>query len=363
MVIVMFACSEKAYLLMQELKQKWISVHPEDEVFDFVKCSALPEIAVKNSIPEVTGEWFLKADALVYLSAAGIAVRSIAPYLKHKAKDPAVLVIDETGKFCISLLSGHAGGANALAGEMAELLKERGTIPVITTATDREGRFAVDDFARRNHLLLKDWELAKKISVSVLQGEKIGVTSDFAIYGEAPEELKEASKDFWRLSKAEKPGLGIWISCRKEDAPYKETLQLIPRSLVVGIGCRKGMPEEKIEEAISQCFSKEGLLTEGIAAIASIDLKKQEQGIFAYCERNKLPFLVYSKEELMQVEGTFTSSSFVEEITGVDNVCERSAVLGAIRLAGKAGRLLFHKKCYEGVTVAAAEMAKKIYYS
>lgn len=358
MVIVMFACSEKAYLLMQELKQKWIEAHPEDEIIDLVKCSALPERSVENSILELTGEWFEKADALIYLSAAGIAVRSIAPYLKHKSKDPAVLVIDETGKYCISLLSGHAGGANALTREVADLLKEKGMVPVITTATDREGRFAVDDFARKNHLLLKDWELAKKISVKILQGEKVGITSDIAICGEVPEELQYMGKEM--QCDTGKPGLGIRVSCRSEAPFYEETLLLIPRSLVVGIGCRKETQEEKIARAIRECFQEEGLLMDGIAALSSIDLKKQEKGILDFCEKNDLPFLVYSKEELMQVKGTFTVSEFVAGVTGVDNVCERSAVLGATQLAEHGGELMIRKKCYDGVTVAVAEMIKEI---
>lgn len=380
MVIVMFACSEKAYLLMQELKQKWTEVHPEDEIIDFVKCSALSEKSVKSSVSELTGEWFFKADVLIYFSATGIAIRSIAPYLKHKSQDPAVLVMDETGKFCISLLSGHAGGANMLTQEVAHLLKEKNTIPVITTATDREGKFAVDDFARKNHLRLKDWELAKKISAQILQGEKIGFVSDIAICGQLPEELQYlAEKGISRT--------GIWISCRSGKPPYEETLRLIPRSLIVGIGCRKGTAKEKIEQAIRECFAKAGLLTDGISAITSIDLKKQEKGILDYCEKNHLPFMVYSKEELVKVEGKFTASEFVTEITGVDNVCERSAVLGAMQLAeqedcsyensrlfphsqsssedGKQQnqdvvKLLIRKKCYEGVTVAVAEMIKRI---
>lgn len=352
MVIVMFACSEKAYLLMQELKQKWTEANPKDEIIDLVKCSALPDKSVESSILALTGEWFLKADALIYLSAAGIAVRSIAPYLKHKSKDPAVLVIDETGKFCISLLSGHAGGANAFTEEAAKLLKEKGTIPVITTATDREGKFAVDEFARKNNFLLKDWKLAKKISAGILQGEKIGFSSDPGVHGELPEELKQHKE-------AGKPRLGIRISCRSGEPPYEETLWLIPRSLVVGIGCRKGISQEQIEQALKKCFKEEGLLTEGIAAVSSIDLKEHEKGILDYCEKYELPFFVYSKEQLMRVKGNFTSSEFVASITGVDNVCERSAVLGAMQLADQV-RLLFPKKCYEGVTVAAAEIIKEI---
>ena len=359
MMIVMFACSQKAYLLMRELKQSWMEAHPFDTVACCVKTSSLPEESSKSSILQLTGEWFSKADALIYFGAAGIAVRCIAPYLTHKAKDPAVLVLDEAGCFCISLLSGHAGGANELAEEITELLKEKGTIPVITTATDREGKFAVDDFARKNRLLLKDWKLAKKISAGILQGEKIGFASEIEVCGKLPEELQDLS-EMASLQMEERPGMGIWISYRSCRGPYKETLQLIPKSLVLGIGCKKGTPEEKIRRAVCQCFLEEGLLPDAVAAITSIDLKKQEQGILAYCERNNLPFLFFPKEELMQVEGTFTSSAFVEEITGVDNVCERSALLGAKKMSREMARLLVRKKCCEGVTVAVADFSSPL---
>ena len=379
MTIVMFACSEKAYLLMEELKKRRMEACPEDEMILFTKCGALEEISSHRGITELTGEWFEKADAFVFLCAAGIAVRSIAPYLKHKSADPAVLVIDEAGRFCIPLLSGHAGGANELAGQFSELLRDRGTVPVITTATDTEGKFAVDDFARRNRLLLKEgdkssWRLAKNISAKILQGETVRLFSDLPVFGKAPEGLEYPPQ-----TRKEASPFCIRISFRREDETLKNQLQLIPRILVVGIGCRKGVSREQIGLAVDRCFQEEGLLTEAIAAVASIDLKKQEAGIIAYCEQKKLPFWVYSKEELAQAEGTFKASSFVKEITGVDNVCERSAALGALYWSGiQAGggqeaagseknkehavRLIAGKKCYNKVTVAVAAASAELYF-
>ena len=393
MIIVMFACSEKAYLLMQEVKERWIKIHSEDEIILLAKCRALPQLSSDKSLAELAGEWFEKADALVFVCAAGIAVRSIAPYLEHKSKDPAVLVMDEKGRFCISLLSGHAGGANELAGQLSELFKDRGTIPVITTATDMEGKFAVDDFARRNHLLLKDWQLAKMISVQILQGERIRFMSDFPVCGEMPEELEyiaETQKSAPEMEDEKKEDQhGIRVSFRKSRCFSKKQLQLTPTALVVGIGCRKDTPEVQIERAVNECFREEGLLPDGIAAFASIDLKKQEKGILAYCEKRKLPFFVYSKEELAQVEGVFTASVFVEEVTGVDNVCERSAVLGAFHWSREKTtggrikteqekterekqnsekeqkqcvRLITGKKCYDKVTIAVAAVIEELYF-
>lgn len=367
MIIVMFACSEKAYLLMQEVKKRWCKVHSEDEIITLTKCSALLQLSAEKSMMELTGEWFEKADALVFLCAVGIAVRSIAPYLEHKSKDPAVLVMDEAGKFCISLLSGHAGGANELTEQLSGLFKDQGMIPVITTATDTEGKFAVDDFARKNHLLLEDWQLAKRISAQILQGKRIRFLSDFPVCGEMPEELEYIEETQQNVPEMgddkQKDQYSVRVSFRKARRPSKEQLQLTPKALVVGIGCKKDTPKVQIEQAVNRCFQEEGLLQEGIAALASIDIKKQEKGILAYCEKRKFPFYVYGKEELAQVEGNFTGSAFVKEVTGVDNVCERSAVLGALHWSRKKNvHLITGKKCYDKVTVAVAAVTEELYF-
>ncbi|MBO5055353.1 MAG: cobalamin biosynthesis protein [Lachnospiraceae bacterium] len=393
MTIVMFACSIRACELMQELKQKIENENPETAVICKVKCSALKEQSEEKSLGELTGEWFAKADALLFICAAGIAVRSIAPVLHHKSVDPAVLVMDETAKFCISLLSGHAGGANELAERIAVLFKEKGTLPVITTATDREGKFAVDDFARRNRLFLTDWQLAKEISAGILQGEKTGILSEAVIEGNCPEGLKiVGSGVFSEEEEKEKDCLkqkfrtGILISGKeRKKQPFGKTLQLIPPVFYVGIGCKKNTSVKKIEEAVESCFQEEGLLLKGICCIASIDLKKQEKGILDYCKKRELPFITYSARELMETEGDFTASGFVKQVTGADNVCERSAVLAA-RLQGKkkaagqekgaagqvcvpgfkedtegeAVRLLVRKKSYDGVTIAVAEKTGRL---
>lgn len=357
MIIVMFACSVKACELMQELKQKIEHENPETTVICKVKCASLKGQTEEKSLTELTGEWFVKADALLFLCAAGIAVRSIAPFLQHKSVDAAVLVMDETAKFCISLLSGHAGGANELAEKIAGLLKEKGTVPVITTATDREGKFAVDDFSRRNRLFLTDWQLAKKISAGILQGEKIGILSEAIIEGKCPEGVEIVHSGALRKFRT-----GILISGKAvKKQPFEKTLQLIPPVFYVGIGCKRGISMEKTEAAVESCFQEEGLLLRGICCIASIDLKKSEKGILDYCEKKKLPFITYSAKELLETEGEFTASGFVKQVTGVDNVCERSAVLSAVMNGeGEEISLIVRKKSYDGVTVAVAAKAGRL---
>lgn len=389
MKILLIACTRRAYALARELMEKWRITKPENQVSCKVKCSSLPEISEEKTLTECVGEWFGQADALVFLSAAGIAVRSIAPHIRHKSMDPAVVVVDETGKYSISLLSGHHGGANELAEEIAGLL---GAEAVITTATDREKKFAVDVFAKRNNLKITDWELAKKISAEVLEGRKVYFSSQLPLEGKVPEELEICRT--WEAI-VEKPAemltegvktvqpeeasgnrqLGIWISNgRKCEPPLENTdfqwqkvqasfwdsmddaeiLQLIPRNIYLGIGCKKKTPAEKVQAAVTAALEKAGILPEAVACAASIDLKKEEPGLLAFCEENKFPFRTFSAEELRAVKGSRSTSDFVEQVTGVDNVCERSA------LAASKGTLLLEKQVYEGVTVAIAEKEEKV---
>ena len=148
----------------------------------FCKSRYLPR-SIKESTKDWAKEQFEKADGLIFMGATGIAVRSIAPYVQNKKKDPAVLVVDECGRFVISLLSGHLGGANELAHRAADILH---AIPVVTTATDLEGKFAVDMFAKKNNCQIFRMKEAKEVSAALLAGEKVGFYSEFPWEGELP---------------------------------------------------------------------------------------------------------------------------------------------------------------------------------
>lgn len=139
---------------------------------------------VTDSVGRWTQKQFGQADGLIYIGAAGIAVRAIAPYLKDKMTDPAVVVIDDQSRYAVSLLSGHVGGANALAEEAAQIL---GAVPVITTASDVRGLTAVDVWARRRGLLISDRILAKETAAALVNGEEVGFFSDYPLEDGVPE--------------------------------------------------------------------------------------------------------------------------------------------------------------------------------
>ena len=412
MNIQMIAFTEKGYRLAEELRTRWItasdtlcSANAVDQdasrradrgqkavgavsqplrIELHAKTEALPAISDPRSLHEIVAEWFTKpaddtdgkrvsassseeesgacvsgadggdrqCDAIIFVGATGIAVRAIAPFICGKTVDPAVLVIDEAGRYVISLLSGHLGGANALARTAASLIEAE---PIITTATDTESAFAVDTFAKENGFLLTDLRKAKEVSAKVLRGEKLRIYSDIPM-----ERLvqRPARHEAELVSAQDIDRADIVISYRThilkpaEKSSQAIGLRLIAKRVHVGLGARKGVTQAEVAAAVATCLEDAGIDPRAVVALASIDLKKQEAGILAYSYESGVPFVTYTAEELRTVEGAFVGSSFVQSVTGVANVCERAAAYAA----GRSGHaeVLVHKTIHGNVTTAVA---------
>ncbi|MBR1863942.1 MAG: cobalt-precorrin 5A hydrolase [Ruminococcus sp.] len=286
-----------------------------------------------EKLAELTAELFGRYEGLVFICACGIAVREVGPLLRAKDRDPAVVVMDDGGRFAISLVSGHLGGANGLAGELAVRL---GAQAVITTATDSRGLFSPDSFAKERGLTIGDLRAAKAAAAEIANGGKIGIAGSFEIRDIPPE-----------LGGAQDSRVGIYIGPEKDMRPFEVTLQLIPRCVTVGIGCKRGTPEEDIEKAVRAVFDEMGYDMRALESVASIDLKAHEEGLLDFCAKAGAELLTYSADELNSLEGEFSESDFVKSVTGVDCVCERSAVMSG-------GKLMIKKRKFDGVTAAAA---------
>lgn len=297
----------------------------------------------KGGVVQWTKEQIEGKRGIIFIGACGIAVRAVAPFVKDKLLDVPVLVMDEAGRFVIPILSGHYGGANELAGEIAG---KTGAAAVITTATDVRGRFAADVFARSNHLVICNREGIKKVSAAILREEPVTITVEGDWEGRIPEELIYVPKD----GGMEEDGSAASILVAAHRPEHMPSLWLCPKAFFIGIGCRKGKTSEEIEAAVRGSFKKLGIPLEAAAGVASIDCKQREKGLCEFADKYSLPFMVFSSEELKQTAGAFTSSSFVEEQVGVDNVCERSAVTAC----GGQGRLVLSKQQGNGITVAVA---------
>ena len=345
----------------------------------YTKCSRytaedLKVQRVKESLQVWTAQRMAEGDALLFIGACGIAVRAIAPNLTDKLHDVPVLVMDEEGQYVIPILSGHVGGANELARELADLMDAR---PVITTATDVQKKFAVDLFAKRNHLEIMNKDGIAKVSAKALAGEQLTIAiraQNIECYHPKfcevrEEDFTEAENQLLReanMHKQDQEACGVeqplrlvpYVKDQPVDIVVSEMqdnknalIWLRPRRYVVGMGCRKNKDTEELlafyQETLEQAMVEPG----EVYALASIDKKKDEPGLLAISERMRIPFFTYTAEELNRVGECVHSSEFVNAQVGVDNVCERAAIAGC----GVSGWLIYEKHAFDGMTIAIAE--------
>lgn len=308
---------------------------------------------VEQPLTEWTGEQMKEHRSLLFIGACGIAVRAIAPFLTDKLNDMPVLVMDEQGRFVIPVLAGHVGGANELALSLAERM---GSTPVITTATDLNHCFAVDLFARRNALHIVNKDGIAKVSSRILAGEEVTMAVEEGHLREEEAQTLRGRRgsrktnipEGIRLVSTEAP-----VDVLVAPASYGQgrLLTLRPKEYVIGIGCKRGKAAEQIEQFVHRVLKESGISMEQVAAFASIDRKKDEEGILWMSSHYGISFVTCSAEELQQVEGNFHASEFVKSQVGVDNVCERAA----LRFSGPGGTLITGKQAEDGITVAIAK--------
>ena len=358
MKICIVSFTKKGYELSCVIAHKLKKSAYEVEVF--TKCSRLSDVNVKNTddeyfrntgcisqnISDWTATQMSEKKALVFIGACGIAVRAIASSVNNKLKDSPVIVIDELGQFVIPILSGHVGGANELAVLLAALMN---ATPVITTATDINNKFAVDVFAKKCRLVIVNKDGIAGVSSKVLAGEVVTMSVDREHIPAKHRHLIKAFLDEADMSAdvikiVDFPpacGADIVVSCEKAKDRKNGSIYLKPTQFVLGIGCRRDTAFENIDMAIRQSLLKLQIDISDIDMIASIDVKKDEPGIKEFCDRNRIEFVTYTADELMAVQGEFSASQFVKEHVGVDNVCERAAVLACSRECNEAGKLVY----------------------
>ena len=267
-------------------------------------CTVLIKGRDFDKLFEAVAKNFSKYEALIFITATGIAVRMIVPHIVSKLNDPAVLVIDEAGRHVISLLSGHVGGANELTLKVAALIEAD---PVITTATDVNNLTAVDSFSRKIGVKPKPKEAIKVINAAILRGEPVFVTAGETV------------------------------------------LNLTPLKLIAGIGCKRGTPREAIESAVSEACKKINQPVERIDFLASVELKRDEIGLLEFAKSLRREIKFMSVEELQRTvkQYNLSESKFVKQTVGVGNICEAAALSIAVR-----GRVVLPKTKFESVTVA-----------
>ena len=351
MKIAVISVTQKGALLGEELRDK---LDGNIDLFTKDRGALRSEASLYDNLSDLINEIFNKYDGLVFIMAAGIVVRVIAPHVRDKRFDPAVVVMDDAGIHAISLLSGHLGGANELTEKVAEAVGAR---PVITTATDVAHLPAPDVLSVKLDLGIEPFEELKAVNAAIVAGQRVPFFIDQQLaqaekYVQGAAEMGVELLDMKELSDLEKYDAAVIITDKELYMPQLH-LYLRPTTLSIGIGCRKGTTSGEIWSAVNDACRKIGRSTKSIAIVGSSIVKQEEIGLLAAVQQLEIPIEFYTNEQLQAVIDIYRLdvSKFVEDEIGVGNICEASALLGA-----RASSLLLPKTIYPKVTVAIAEV-------
>jgi cobalt-precorrin 5A hydrolase len=301
-----------------------------------------------DSLAQLVAATFDARPAHVFVCACGIAVRAIAPHLRDKTRDPAVVCLDDAGRFAVSLLSGHLGGANDLARDLAVLT---GAVPVVTTATDAAGAPAIEMLARDNGLRLGNPAAVRRVNAALAAGKRVAVFDPLGLFAVAD---AQAAAFFEWVAAPTVPGVPgapdadtplVVVDWRLgPEAP--DRLYLRPQVLVAGVGCRRGAPAADILGLLERVCRERGLSRDSIGVVASIEAKRDEPGLCEAAARLGAALAFFSPEQLAAVPAPHPSDT-VKRHMGVGSVCEAAAML-----ASGGGKLLAPKTVTKCSTAA-----------
>lgn len=368
-MIAVISLNKKGDVIAEKIAENMpIDLYSKNEIKDF-------------NINNITRDVMEKYEAVVFLASTGIAVRSIAPYIKSKEIDPAVIVIDVFGEYVISLLSGHLGGANVLSLKISELI---GAIPVITTATDILKVKAPDIIAMENNLIIDNFKDAKEISALLLdernvafidQENKIPVPEKYINLGDMAEAheyidekniLNNTKHNFGSVEgnhnntdvstegcsnnldtafkkknikfqsfngivyvtdKAKMYSLDKWSNLKK--------LKLVRKDIVLGIGCKKNYPPKIMIKQVCQKLEELNIDKRSVKYVATVEIKKDENAILALNQFLNSELRIFTKDDIREIQYKYEGSDFVEKSIGIRVVCEPCVELCGAQILGE----------------------------
>ncbi|WP_438649883.1 cobalt-precorrin 5A hydrolase [Romboutsia sp.] len=321
---------------------------------------------VKEKLSELVGKLFNQYDSIIFIMATGIVVRVIAPYINSKFSDPAILVTDEKGTNIISLLSGHMGGANELTNYLSNLI---GANPVITTATDVNEKSSLDMIAKKLDAHIDDFrENVKDVNAMLVNNQEVGIYIDG--------DYEVDTRGFKVLNNLENiDNLDKVVVITNKEEVTKETsiikdinignqnsnlhnelnekiIKVIPKDIVVGIGCRRNTESELLQESLINLLHDYNIDIKSIKKIGSIDIKYDEKAIIDLVTYLGVEFATISAEEISKVDYLFDKSEFVKKNVGVYCVAEPVAHI----LSNE--NLIIQKHKYKGITISVGRVSK-----
>ena len=320
MKIAIWTVTRGAVKSALKIKEK----NPEADVYSLKKFNVENSLGMDDFTATLNSN-FKNYDIHIFIMATGIVVRKIADLIESKDIDPAVLVVDEGMRFVISLLSGHLGGAN----NFAEVLnKQLQLVPIITTSSDVTGKIAVDTLSQKLDSDLKSLEDAKKVTALIVDGKNVELKLPKNISDENPE--------------------GIIVVSNREKI---EMVQMYPRNLVIGLGCRRGILKDQIYEFLMEILKKHNLSYKSIKHFATVDLKADEVGLIELAKELDRELKIIGRDEILKIEDMFDGSDFVKKEIGVRAVSEPCAYLSS----KKDGKFVEMKAKKDGMTISIYE--------
>lgn len=300
-------------------------------------------IYINKKLKEFVPEIFGKYNYIIFIMASGIVVRTIAPLIKNKFSDPAILVSDEKGKNIISLLSGHMGGANEMTLYISNLLNSN---PVITTATDVNNKSSLDMIAKKLNAHIYDFRnKVLKINSMLVNDEVVNLFID------GDYDIDTRGFNICKRDEINNLDEVVVISNKKNlNLINNNILKVVPKNIVIGIGCRKNMDKEYMINSLSDFLHKQNIDINSIKEIGSIDVKKNEEALINLSIYLNVPFKIFTAEEISKVEHLYEKSDWVKQNVGVHSVAEPVAHLLSD------GNLIIKKHKYNGITFSVGRI-------
>lgn len=334
MKIAILSVSKKGNILAESLKNKLTNESTIIKVKHFHK-------NIKNIIEEAFNDY----NAIIAIMASGIIIRLSAPLIVSKSKDPAIINIDENGKFVVSMLSGHLGGANKLAKKIAKILN---ATPVITTSTDVNNLLGIDTLAKDLYFKIDNINQILPINKAILEGEKlifkINKNSDFNfLYDYLKDNTVEINLSF---------EFDDNVDVNQIDVKFKDIkLNLKKQKIVAGIGCKKDKNSHEILNGLTKACQDIGIPINRVDLLSSASIKKDEKGLHDLANELNIPINFVDINLIKKFDfENISNSEFVNSKFGIKGVCEPSALI----TAGNSSKLIYKKTAFNGITIAIA---------